>query len=121
MTPTHPTDIARRSDRELVITRTFDAPARLVFEAWTTAELFKQWWVPKSSGAALLSCEMDVRVGGGYRLEFRHPKAPTTLAFFGRYLGSDAAEALGLVQRREPGRRDQLDRSSPSRAARRVS
>lgn len=76
----------RKSARELVITRTFDAPARLVFEAWTTPELFKQWWVPKSSGATLLSCEQDVRVGGSYRLEFAHPKAATPMAFFGRYL-----------------------------------
>ena len=76
----------RRSDRELVITRAFDAPARLVFEAWTTPELFKQWWVPKSSGATLLSCEQDVRVGGNYRLAFAHPKAATPMAFFGRYL-----------------------------------
>jgi uncharacterized protein YndB with AHSA1/START domain len=82
----NPTKIERSADGELVITRTFDAPARLVFEAWTTAELFKQWWVPKSSGSALLSCEMDVRVGGGYRLEFRHPKVPQPLAFFGKYL-----------------------------------
>jgi uncharacterized protein YndB with AHSA1/START domain len=57
-----------------------------VFEAWTTPELFKQWWVPKSSGATLLSCEQDVRVGGSYRLEFAHPKAATPMAFFGRYL-----------------------------------
>jgi uncharacterized protein YndB with AHSA1/START domain len=76
----------RKSDRELVVTRTFDAPARLVFEAWTTPELFKQWWVPKSSGATLLSCEQDVRVGGSYRLEFAHPQAATPIAFFGRYL-----------------------------------
>jgi uncharacterized protein YndB with AHSA1/START domain len=76
----------RASERELVVTRTFDAPARLVFEAWTTPELFKQWWVPKSSGATLLSCEQDVRVGGSYRLEFAHPKAATPMAFFGRYL-----------------------------------
>ena len=76
----------RKSARELITTRTFDAPARLVFEAWTTPELFKQWWVPKSSGATLLSCEQDVRVGGSYRLEFAHPKAATPMAFFGRYL-----------------------------------
>lgn len=76
----------RKSERELVMTRTFDAPARLVFEAWTTPELFKQWWVPKSSGATLLSCEQDVRVGGSYRLEFAHPTAATPMAFFGRYL-----------------------------------
>ena len=76
----------RKSDRELVVTRMFDAPARLVFEAWTTPELFKQWWVPKSSGAILLSCEQDVRVGGSYRLEFAHPKGAAPVAFFGRYL-----------------------------------
>ena len=76
----------RKSERELVITRTFDAPARLVFEAWTTPALFKQWWVPKSSGATLLSCEQDVRVGGSYRLEFANPTAATPMAFFGRYL-----------------------------------
>ena len=76
----------RKSDRELIITRTFDAPARLVFEAWTTPELFKQWWVPKSSGATLLSCEQDVRVGGSYRLEFAHPTAAAPMAFFGTYL-----------------------------------
>ena len=76
----------RKSDRVLVIRRTFDAPARLVFEAWTTPALFRQWWVPKSSGASLLSCQQDVRVGGSYRLEFAHPKAETPMAFFGRYL-----------------------------------
>jgi uncharacterized protein YndB with AHSA1/START domain len=76
----------RTSEREMVITRTFDAPARLVFKAWTTPELFKQWWVPKSSGATLLSCEQDVRVGGGYRLEFAHPQGGAPMAFFGRYL-----------------------------------
>ena len=82
----HRTTSERKSDRELVIRRTFDAPARLVFEAWTTPELFRQWWVPKSSGASLLSCRQDVRVGGSYRLEFAHPKAATPMAFFGRYL-----------------------------------
>ena len=82
----NPTTSQRKSERELVVTRTFDAPARLVFEAWTTPELFKQWWVPKSSGAILLSCEQDVRVGGGYRLEFAHPKGAAPMAFFGRYL-----------------------------------
>ncbi len=76
----------RVSTCELVITRTFDAPARLVFEAWTTPGLFKQWWVPKSSGVTLLSCEQDVRVGGSYRLEFAHPKAGAPMAFFGKYL-----------------------------------
>jgi uncharacterized protein YndB with AHSA1/START domain len=83
---TNRTTSERKSERELVTTRTFDAPARLVFEAWTTPELFSQWWVPKASGMSILSCQQDVRVGGGYRLEISHPKVPTPLAFFGRYL-----------------------------------
>jgi uncharacterized protein YndB with AHSA1/START domain len=77
------TTVERKSERELVVTRTFDGPARLVFEAWTKAELFRQWWVPKSMGMSLLSCEMDVRVGGGYRLVFE--SSPTPMAFFGTY------------------------------------
>src|SRR4051812_36887997 len=79
------TTVERKSDRELVVTRTFDAPARIVFEAWTKPELFKRWWAPKSTGVPLLSCEMDVRVGGRYRLEFGHD-ASNSMAFFGRYI-----------------------------------
>ena len=80
----NPTAVERKSERELVVTRTFNGPARLVFEAWTKPELFRQWWVPKSLGMSLLSCEMDVRVGGGYRLEFG-PDAAKPIAFFGTY------------------------------------
>ena len=82
----NPTTTERTADRELAVTRTFNAPARLVFEAWTRPELFKRWWVPKSTGMSLLSCEMDVRVGGRYRLVFRHDAFPEPMAFFGRYL-----------------------------------
>jgi uncharacterized protein YndB with AHSA1/START domain len=64
------TTVERKSDRELVVTRTFNAPARIVFEAWTKPDLFKRWWVPQSIGVTLLSCDMDVRVRGGYRLVF---------------------------------------------------
>jgi len=78
------TRVQRKSECELVVTRTVDAPARLVYEAWTKAELFRRWWVPKSYGLNLLSCEMDVRVGGQYRLVFRHEDS--TMAFFGTYL-----------------------------------
>jgi uncharacterized protein YndB with AHSA1/START domain len=85
-TPTkNRTTVERKSDRELVVTRTFDAPARIVFEAWTKPELFKRWWAPKSIGVPLLSCEMDVRVGGRYRLEFGHDASNST-AFFGQYI-----------------------------------
>jgi uncharacterized protein YndB with AHSA1/START domain len=79
------TTVERKSERELVVTRTINGPARIVFEAWTKPELFKRWWVPKSSGLSLLSCEMDVRVGGGYRLVFR-TDASKSMAFFGKYL-----------------------------------
>ena len=79
------TTVERKSDRELVTTRTINGPARLVFEAWTRPELFKRWWVPKSMGMTLYSCEMDVRVGGKYRLEFSQDPA-NPMAFFGTYL-----------------------------------
>ena len=80
------TTVERKSERELVVTRTFNAPPRIVFEAWTKPELFKRWWVPKSSGLTMLSCELDVRVGGKYRLVFAHEAAPKPMEFFGRYL-----------------------------------
>jgi len=78
------TTAERKSERELVVTRTINGPARVVFEAWTRPELFKQWWVPKSFGLSLLSCEMDVRVGGRYRLVFKGDPEP--MAFYGRYI-----------------------------------
>jgi uncharacterized protein YndB with AHSA1/START domain len=78
--------VERTSERELVVTRTINAPPHVVFEAWTKAELFQRWWVPKSLGMTLLSCELDVRVGGNYRLVFRHPAAAEPMAFHGTYL-----------------------------------
>src|SRR5512141_962634 len=79
------TTVERKSERELVVTRTFNGPARIVFEAWTKPELFKQSWVPKSMGMFLRSCEMDVRVGGRYRLVFGQDASHTD-EFFGRYI-----------------------------------
>ncbi len=76
------TTVERTSEREVVVTRTFNGPAHIVFEAWTKPELFRRWWVPKSMGMSLRSCEMDVRVGGTYRLEFE----PDGVAFFGTYV-----------------------------------
>jgi uncharacterized protein YndB with AHSA1/START domain len=82
---TNRTTVERKSERELVTTRTINGPARIVFEAWTKPELFKRWWAPKSMGMTIYSCEMDVRVGGKYRLEFSDdPSNP--MAFFGTYL-----------------------------------
>ncbi len=79
------TTVERTSEREVVVTRTINGPARIVFEAFTRPELFKRWWVPKSFGLSLLSCELDVRVGGTYRLVFSH-SGSEPMAFFGRYI-----------------------------------
>jgi uncharacterized protein YndB with AHSA1/START domain len=98
------TTTERKSDRELVVTRTFDGPPRIVFEAWTKPELFKRWWVPKSFALSLLSCEMDVRTGGTYRLVFRHPASPEPMAFFGRY--TEATPHSRLVWTNDEGGED---------------
>lgn len=79
------TAVERKSNRELLVTRTFNAPVHIVFEAWSKPELFKQWWVPKSAGMSLVSCEMDIRTGGAYRLVFRHPAFDQPMTFFGKY------------------------------------
>ncbi len=79
------TTVERTSDREVVVTRTINGPPRIVFEAFTRAELFRRWWVPKSMGMTLLSCEIDARVGGRYRLEF-DIGGPEPAAFFGTYV-----------------------------------
>jgi uncharacterized protein YndB with AHSA1/START domain len=80
------TGVERKSDRELVITRTFNGPAHVVFNAWTKPELFQRWWAPKSFGVSLLSCDLDVRTGGKYRLVFRNPSTGDPMPFFGRYV-----------------------------------
>ena len=82
----NPTTVERKSERELVVTRTFNAPAHIVFEAWSKPELIRQWWAPKSFGITFVSCEADVRTGGRYRFVFSHPAAAEPMAFFGRYL-----------------------------------
>lgn len=82
----NPTTIERKSDRELVIRRIFNSPARIVFAAWTRPELIKRWWTPKSLGITFVSCEADVRTGGTYRFVFSHPDFEQPMAFFGRYL-----------------------------------
>ena len=91
------TIVERPTDRELVVTRTFNAPARIVFDAWTKPELLKRWWAPKSFGVSLFECEQDVRVGGSYRFAFgRDPKNPEV--FSGRYLEVDPPSRLVLTQ-----------------------
>jgi uncharacterized protein YndB with AHSA1/START domain len=80
------TALERKSERELVVRRTFNAPAHIVFEAWTRPDLLKRWWAPKSFGVSFISCEADVRVGGTYRFVFGHPASEQPMEFFGRYL-----------------------------------
>jgi uncharacterized protein YndB with AHSA1/START domain len=96
----HETIVERTSDRELIVTRTINAPARIVFEAWTTPELLKRWWAPKSFGVTLFECEQDLRLGGAYPFVFgRDPKSPEV--FTGRYLEVDPPARLVLTQRYE--------------------
>ena len=91
------TTVERKSERELVVTRTFNGPARIVFEAWTKPELLKRWWAPKSLGVSLFECESDLRVGGTYRYAFgRDPKDPEV--FSGRYTEVNPPSHLVLTQ-----------------------
>ncbi|NKK80668.1 SRPBCC family protein [Rhizobium leguminosarum] len=94
------TVVERRSELELVVTRTFNGPVRLVFDAWTKPELFKLWWAPKSMGVPLLSCELDVRTGGSYRITFGHDVSDA-MAFFGKYL--DVSPPSRLVWTNDEG------------------
>jgi uncharacterized protein YndB with AHSA1/START domain len=95
--PRNETIVERTSDRELIVTRIFDAPAPIVFQAWTKPELLKRWWAPKSFGVSLFECEQDLRVGGAYRFVFgRDPKSPEV--FTGRYLEVDPPARLVLTQ-----------------------
>ena len=84
--PKSGTTVERKSDCELVVMRTFNAPAPIVFEAWTKPELLQRWWAPKSFGVTFISCEADVRTGGTYRFVFGHPASEQPMAFFGRYI-----------------------------------
>jgi uncharacterized protein YndB with AHSA1/START domain len=79
------TAVERKSDRELVVTRMFNAPVHIVFEAWSKPELFTLWWIPNSAGMSLVSCDMDIRTGGAYRLVFSHPSFDQPMVFFGTY------------------------------------
>ena len=96
------TTVERKSDLELVVTRSFNAPARVIFEAWTTPRLFMQWWAPKSTGMTILSCDMDVREGGKYRLEFGHPASETPVAFFGTYIDVQVPSRLVWTNEESP-------------------
>ncbi len=79
------TTVERKSDRELIVTRTFDAPAHIIFQAWSKPKLFRRWWLPRSMGMTLVSYEADIRTGGHYRLEISH-RGSKPMAFFGKYI-----------------------------------
>lgn len=96
------TTTERRSDRELVVTRDFNAPPALVWRAWTTADLMRRWWVPESFGLTLLSCDIDARTGGSYRFVFQHPAAPDPMAFFGRYIEATPHSRLVWTNEESP-------------------
>ena len=100
----NPTTAERTSDRELVVTRTVNGPARIVFEAWTQPDLFKGWWVPKSIPMTLLSCEQDVRVGGKYKLVFG--ANGSTMEFFGTYV--EVNPPVRLAWTNEEGGQEQI-------------
>jgi uncharacterized protein YndB with AHSA1/START domain len=103
-TPNNSPVVERISDREFVVTRTVNAPARLVFEAWSQPELFRRWWTPKSFGMTILSCDMDVRTGGTYRLVISHPSMGEPMAFFGKYL--DVVQQSRIVWTNDEGGED---------------
>jgi uncharacterized protein YndB with AHSA1/START domain len=96
------TTIERTSELELVVTRTIDGPREAVWEAWTDAELFRQWWIPASMGLKLLSCEVDARVGGEYRLTF-DVGADEPMAFFGTYLEVTPPSRLAWTNEEDDG------------------
>lgn len=98
------TTAERTSDRELVVTRSVNGPAHLVFAAWTRSDLFVRWWAPKSFGVSVISCEMDVRTGGGYKLEMGHPSFDQPMTFFGRYI--DVVPNARIVWTNEEGGED---------------
>ncbi len=100
---TNATTVERTSDLEIAVTRTFDGPAHLVFEAWTKPELLKRWWAPKSFGISFVSCEADVRTGGTYRFVFSHPDAEQPMAFFGRYIEVTPNSRIVWTNEETPG------------------
>lgn len=101
---TNDTNVERKSDRELVVTRLFNGPAHLVFKAWSTPALIMQWWAPKSCGVNFISCEADYRTGGSYRFTMGHPASDQPMAFFGKFL--EVTPPTRLVWTNEEGGED---------------
>ncbi len=99
--PMNHTTMELKSDREIVIARTFNGPARLVFDAWTKPELVKRWWAPKSRGVSVVGCDADVRVGGNYRYVLRRDTGDE-FGFSGNYTEVTPHSRLVYTQCFEP-------------------
>jgi len=97
----NPTTMELESDREIVIARTFNGPARIVFDAFTKPEFVKRWWAPKSLGDSVVSIDGDVRVGGKYRYVLR-ASGGNPVAFSGQYTEVAPPSRLVYTQAFEP-------------------
>jgi uncharacterized protein YndB with AHSA1/START domain len=97
------TTVNRKSDRELVVTCSFNARVHAVFQAWSMPELFRRWWIPKATGMTIVACEMDVRTGGRYRLDITPPGSDQPMAFFGKYLEVVPDELIVWTNEEEDG------------------
>ena len=95
------TSMEVRGEREILIQRTFEAPARTLFDAWTRADLVKRWWAPRSHRVTLASCEADVRAGGSYRYVMRRDTGEE-FAFSGQYTEVNRPSRLAYTQVFEP-------------------
>jgi len=102
--PKHDTSMELRDDRDVVIARTFNAPARLVYDAWTKPEFVRRWWAPRSHGVSLVVCDADIRVGGAYRYVMRKDGdgADGDIGFSGRYVELTPHSRIVLTQIFEP-------------------
>lgn len=87
MTERHPTTFVAKGDCEIVMTREFDAPRDLVWDAFTRPELLKRWYGPP--GWTLTTCEIDLRRGGKYRFEMRNASSGDVMGWGGEYLDVD--------------------------------
>lgn len=94
------TTLRLEGDREIVIERTFNAPARIVFDAWSQPELVERWWAPRSRGVAVVQIVATVRTGGSYRYVLSH--RDRQFAFSGAYIEVTPPARLVYTQIFEP-------------------
>lgn len=99
--PMNQTTLELKGDREILITRTFNGPAHIVFEAWTRPEFVRRWWAPKSHKVSVVSCDAEVQVGGRYRYVLRL-ESGNEFAFSGRYIEVTPPSRLVYTEIFEP-------------------